>query len=444
MSETTTEEKSLVRVLFVDDEANILRSLRRLFMDEEGLEIETAASGEEALDILRRHSDVGLIVSDQRMPGLSGVDFLEQARNIAPEAVRIILTGYADVNAAIDAINRGGAFRYITKPWVDETLVRTVKDGIALYNLKHENERLTALVKKQNDELQRWNTQLEWFVEEQTVEITKKNTQLEVLNTQLKKNFNDSITIFASILELRDKASRNHSKNVSEMSAKVARAMKMGEEEIEAVRIAGLLHDIGKIGISDALLVKPTGEMSEEEFKIYRQHPVRGQAAVDSIEDLRAAGLLIRHHHEAYDGTGFPDHLKGNDIPQGARIIAVADFIDKSAGTYTGLDTASFLTVQLREAGGSLLDRKTIHYFEEMVWSIYSGASQASDMEEIEIPVYGLKPGMTLARDSRSGTGLLLLKKNSVINDKSLAALKRYYQLDPPKTGVFIWRKKAA
>src|SRR5512143_3889480 len=109
-------EPAEVKVLFVDDELNILRSLERLFMDE-AFTVTTAGSGEEGLSLLRDDPAFGLIVSDQRMPGMNGVEFLSRAREIAPEALRIVLTGYADLNATMDAINRGGAYRYITKPW---------------------------------------------------------------------------------------------------------------------------------------------------------------------------------------------------------------------------------------------------------------------------------------------------------------------------------------
>ncbi|MBU4228810.1 MAG: response regulator, partial [Proteobacteria bacterium] len=123
MSETpipSSPEKG--KILFVDDEENILRSLQRLFMDEE-IEVFTASSGAKGLEILARETEVGVIVSDQRMPEMTGVDFLEKSKAISPQSIRILLTGYADVNAAIDAINRGGTFRYLNKPWNDDELV---------------------------------------------------------------------------------------------------------------------------------------------------------------------------------------------------------------------------------------------------------------------------------------------------------------------------------
>ncbi|RMG57169.1 MAG: response regulator, partial [Deltaproteobacteria bacterium] len=157
-----------IKVLFVDDEENILKALRRLLIDEEDMEVFTASSGEEGLKILESEPDIGVIVSDQRMPGLSGVDFLEKAKKIAPHSVRIVLTGYADVHAAVDAINRGGAYRYVSKPWKDEELLQIIRDAASRYRLIVENRRLIQIINQQNRELKSWNEKLEARVKEQT------------------------------------------------------------------------------------------------------------------------------------------------------------------------------------------------------------------------------------------------------------------------------------
>ena len=159
-----------VRVLFVDDEQNILRSIKRLFM-EESYEVLTANSGEEALKLLKDGQDIGLIVSDQRMPGMQGVDLLKHASEISPDTLRIMLTGYSDINAAIEAINKGGAYQYITKPWKDDELIQIVRDAVYRYSLIRENKRLAEIVKRQNEELKKWNDQLQYRVQEQTLEI---------------------------------------------------------------------------------------------------------------------------------------------------------------------------------------------------------------------------------------------------------------------------------
>ena len=169
-----------IRVLFVDDEGNILRSIKRLFM-EESYEVLTTNSGEKALELLKDGQDIGLIVSDQRMPGMLGVDLLKQASEISPDTLRIILTGYTDINAAIDAINKGGAYQYITKPWKDDDLIQIVRDAVYRYSLIRENKRLTEIVKRQNEELKQWNDQLQYRVQEQTIEIRESEQKFRKL-----------------------------------------------------------------------------------------------------------------------------------------------------------------------------------------------------------------------------------------------------------------------
>jgi response regulator RpfG family c-di-GMP phosphodiesterase len=317
------------RVLFVDDEENILKSLRRL-VAEEDFEVLLAASGEAGLAILRETGeDMAVIVSDQRMPGLTGVDFLQQARALAPDAGRILLTGYADISATIDAINKGGAHRYISKPWNDQEIVLTIRDAVRSYHLARENRVLSALVSRQNEELTEWNSSLKTRVLEQTASIRQKITELHGLNEKLHRNYLSILAAFSGLHELHDREAKNHCGNVAVISAAVARSAGLPEKLIEEIRVAALLHDIGTIGISDTLLHGDVERMTEGELREYRSHSVRGQAAVDSIEDLRPAGVLIRHHHENFDGNGFPDRLSGSAIPLGARIIALADATDR-------------------------------------------------------------------------------------------------------------------
>ena len=156
-----------VQVLCVDDEENILRSLRRLFIDEE-FEIITALSGQEGLEVLATTQNVGVIVSDQRMPGMLGSEFLHACRTAAPDAVRILLTGYSDLTSTIDAINKGGLSRYLGKPWNDEELLMVVRDAVKQYALILENRRLNTIVQQQNEELQEWNRNLKARVLKQT------------------------------------------------------------------------------------------------------------------------------------------------------------------------------------------------------------------------------------------------------------------------------------
>lgn len=428
------------KILFVDDEENILRALRRLFMDED-LEVFTASSGSDALKILGEQKEIGVIVSDQRMPEMTGVEFLEKSRKLSPMSIRILLTGYADHSAAVDAINKGGAFRYLNKPWNDDELLQTVKGALQNYFLIKENKRLNGIVKQQNEELKKWNTELEKIVQEQTMELQERYDDERRFNERLRKNFKSSIMAFASLLELRDKRMRSHSRNVAEIAAKVGAKLGMGAEEREVLLIAALLHDIGKIGIPDIMLRLEASDMSLEEREEYIKHPVRGQAALASISDLDEAGVIIRHHHERFDGEGYPDKLKKKEIPLAARVIAVVDFIDKLVRKYQGTAGIDLALRQTLDEAGKKFDPKLVPVVCDEAKLFYRKNLPKTDHMELEIYPKDLSEGMVVSRDVFSGTGILLLSKGTALNRTNIEILKRYNELDPASHGVFISMK---
>ena len=165
-------------VLFVDDEVNILKTLRRLFLDED-YDLHVACGGQEALDLIESGVSPTVIVSDQRMPGMGGAEFLEKAKVLVPDSIRMVLTGYADINAAVAAINLGGIYRYIMKPWNDDDLKLTVHDAIEHYNLIQLTRSLTLELKEKNEALAELNRDLEKKVELRTKEIQLKVKELE-------------------------------------------------------------------------------------------------------------------------------------------------------------------------------------------------------------------------------------------------------------------------
>ncbi|HEU0265604.1 MAG TPA: HD domain-containing phosphohydrolase [Geobacterales bacterium] len=428
-------------VLLVDDEKNILSSLQRLLRREK-IEALTATSGEEGLALLKGDDEVGVIISDQRMPGMTGVEFLEKAKDVAPDAMRIVLTGYADMDVIVSAINRGSAFRYLTKPWEDAELLQALRDGLDKYNLIRENRRLTSLVTDQNLELTEWNSRLKERVLEQTVELRKRNEELNGKNERMRKNYYDTILAFSRLIELRSRFCRNHTRNVAEITLQVARALELTPADIEMIQVAALLHDIGEIGISDHLLLKNVEEMNEDQRREYMLHTVRGQAAIDAIEDLRGVGLLIRHHHEKYDGSGNPDGLEGENIPLGARIIALADYVDRTVGEFVG-DNAIDLTLdKVASEMGKAFDPQLLPLVEGPVRQIYGTFLNRQDLSEMELNPKDLRSGMALSRDVSSGSGLMLLARGTTLDESHIVALRRYYQIDPFKKGVFVLVKR--
>jgi len=426
-----------IKVLFVDDEEYILKSLRRLLADED-LEILTATSGTQGLEILKETPDIALIVTDQRMPGMTGVDFLMNARQIAPESLRIVLTGYADITATIDAINKRGAHRYISKPWNDEELILGIREAIQRYSLKRENRQLHEIIRKKNEELSEWNANLKARVLEQTSAIRHKLEELHQLNEKLSNNFQNTILALSGLIELRDRNTRSHCKNVADVAVKVAEQIKLPHDETTAIRIAALLHDIGKIGISDALLQEETASLHDYQLREYQLHAVRGQAILDHIEDLRPSGILIRHHHENFDGSGFPDRLSGKEIPLGARIIALVDALDRDILENETPNSIEEAIHRTREHVGSWFDPELYPLVEKSASQFYGDLLATNNSSVLELAPRELRKGMMVAKEVRSGTGLLLLAKGERLEDATITALRRYYIIDPPATGIFV------
>jgi response regulator RpfG family c-di-GMP phosphodiesterase len=432
-----TDTDRCINVLLVDDEENILKSLQRLLMDEE-FEIHTAGSGDEGLALLMELTNVGLIVSDQRMPGMNGAEFLGRTREIAPDAMRILLTGYSDITATIDAINKGGACRYVAKPWNDGELLLIIRDAVRQYSLIAENRRLNEIVRQQNEELQEWNRNLKGRVLEQTTAIRQKNEELRDLLKKVKENYTEIIAAFSGLVELQSGKHKQHARNVAELSVNAAKELGISGDDLESIRIAALLHDIGEIGIPERILIMSPDAMNADELRQYQQHTVRGQMAIDAIEDLRPVGRLIRHHHENFDGGGFPDRLSGDAIPVGARIIAFADCLDRASETCAG-DVADLSLVKAGFLLGKRLDPALQAAFRKVAkYTYFSMGDERKELVEMELDPRELKEGMLLARDVSSGSGILLLSRGITLDEIKLAAIKRNYQLDAPSHGVFV------
>lgn len=405
-------------LLFVDDEASILSALRRLFRPS-GYRILTAQGGAEALEILAAEA-VDLVISDMRMPGMDGASFLRQVRARWPDVVRLLLTGYADMASTIDAINHGEIYRYISKPWNDDEIVHTVKEALERKRLERENLRLAELTARQNEELKELNAGLELKVAERTAELRRALASLETAHKDLKRGFMTSVRVFSGLIELRGGKLAGHSRRVAELARSLAARMEIGEAATQDLLMAALLHDIGKIGFSDAMLDRPFNAMSAEVRAQVMKHPVTGQMVILGVEQLKGAAELIRHHHENYDGSGFPDGLAGLAIPFGARMLTVVNDYD---ALLMGLlvnralkpaEALAFIT----DNAGKRYDPQVVHAFVAMM-------AELLQHEIVDLPVRpgNARAGMVLARDLVHKDGWLLLAKGQILDGAVIAQL---------------------
>lgn len=390
-------------VLCVDDEQNILSALRRTFRGA-GYRVLVASGGHEALQVLRAES-VQLVISDMRMPIMDGAQLLEQVRQHWPAITRILLTGHADVASTIAAINRGEIFRYIAKPWHEGELLQATREALERQALVHEKTRLERAVALHNDELTQLNAGLEQQVAERTAALSSANARLD-------KNYLSSIKALSNLIELRGPTMAGHSRRVAELARRIAVQMALPAGDVQDVFVAGLLHDIGQVALTDAVVACPVARLSAEDKAQYHRHPALGEQALLALDDMQRVAALVRAHHERHDGLGFPDGLRGDAIPIGARILAVAD-------THDDLQSGHLLRsgVSVDEAR-TLIARGRETQFDASVVDAFMEITRVADPAPtvVTLPVEALTPGMILAADLRSRDGVVLLAAEHVLS----------------------------
>lgn len=422
-------------LLFVDDEANILSSLKRLFRPF-GYRIFTAESGAQGLEIMEREA-IDLVVSDMRMPEMNGAQLLEKIRGRWPDAIRILLTGYAEIDATIDAINKGQIYRYISKPWEDNDITLIIKHALQQKMLEREKLRLEELTLKQNEELKDLNTHLEEKVSARTSELKQAMQFLEVAHDKLKEGFLISVRIFSSLIEMRNQGKSGHSKRVAELARTLAKNMGMSATEVQDVFIAGLLLDIGKIGLPDRLIDKPFSSLSPDERTEVSKHPIKGEMALMALEQLHGAAKLIRSHRERFDGAGYPDRLSGLSIPLGARILAITKDYD------TALMGTNFVK-PLMPAQASLLiqdgkgKRYDLSVAEAFLLELDKFNTAKNNTSELVLRSGKIKPGMTLSRDLITQSGEMLLAKEHVLNAPIIEQIMSFERMDGNLLTIYV------
>ncbi|MDH4332130.1 MAG: response regulator [Desulfobulbaceae bacterium] len=313
-------------IFFVDDENHLLRAIERIFADEEGLNLCVFDNPEEALKRLET-SVAAVVVTDQKMPSMQGTDFLEIVKARWPDAIRIIMSGYADLDVMMEGINKNNIFRFINKPFNNSELVLAVREALNHYNVSQENKRLHAVTRKQNDELVLLTRQLESKVYEKTAQIRHNEEQLQELVKKLEQALDGSVRAMAMAVETRDPYTAGHQKRVAELACAIAGEMGLSADVIEGIRLAGIVHDLGKIYVPAEILNRP-GRLSSIERELIHTHPQVGFDILKGIEFPWPISQIVLQHHERINGSGYPNRLANNEILLEAKIMAVADVVE--------------------------------------------------------------------------------------------------------------------
>lgn len=415
------------RVLLVDDETNVLAALRRALRPR-GFDIETAESGEGGVQVLAG-GGFDAVISDMRMPGMSGAAFLACARERQPHAVRILLTGQADVDSAMAAVNGGEIFRFFCKPWDDQQLVQALHDGIAREQLRRERDALLALTHVQNAQLQQANDDLERRVAERTGELA-------AANERIKTDFMSTVRLFSSMIERRGSIGTGVSRSVARLVRQIAARVGMDDAAQQDATFAALLEDLGKIALPDRLLTVPFATLVAGDRSEFLRHPLHGESYLMALPSLHNAARILRALYERYDGRGTPDGLAGESIPLGARVLRVAsDFERLRAGTLERQrpDTA---------AACEWLRKGSTTRYDPRIVEIVAGLMIAPARERrrvVSLRPVALRPGMVLAADVVSAAGVLLLSQDYVLDATLIASLARHEEMygQPLRAAVY-------
>ena len=333
------------RLLLVDDEEKMLKSLNRLLSKQEWNLI-TAQSGKEALELINNNK-IDAVISDHKMPGMTGLELMRQIKEENPDIIRIILTGLHDEEVMLNAINLAEVHRFFLKSKNGEELVRAVKDSL---------EDMDNALKD------------------------KKSIQYELSKSNL-----ETVMALAEAIELKDPYTKGHCSRVRDYSLHIARRIHLSRELIFHLIYASLLHDCGKIGISEKVLLSKR-PLNEQERKIIEKHSILGYEITSKIDHLKTASLFIRQHHERWDGTGYPDGLSGEDIHICSQIIGIADTFDAMT-----TDRPYRKALEIEDAKKILLDCKGKQFDPHLVDVFISHLEERESEDMISVSKEDLK-----------------------------------------------------
>ncbi|CAJ0734667.1 MULTISPECIES: HD domain-containing phosphohydrolase [Ralstonia] len=424
-------------ILLVDDEAGVLASLRRLLRPT-GYRVITAESGAAGLEMLAVYP-VDLIVSDMRMPGMSGAEFLACARERYPDVMRILLTGYSEIDSAVRAINEGGVYRYLNKPWDDQDLLLTVRHAVEQRTLAREAQRLSDLTRQQNDMLQRLNAGLETQVQARTEEIRQTVMFLEGAQRDLKTSFTNMVQVCASMIEMRCGAMARQSLRVADLARRIAIGCGLTGLQVQDIFHAGLLHGIGKLSLPDVLLSTSLDRLSAEQAQQFYQHPLRAQMVLTPVPQLEQVAQIIRHQYERFNGRGTPDRLAGPAIPIGARIVAVArDFEGLMSGEIVKQRTSPDQAMEMIKAQSGL------RYDPDVVVRFVAVLKQQGEVMPVrQITSTELREGMRLADDLLTRRGVLLITRDSVVSAHQVQQIKHFEAHEDVPFAILVYAEAA-
>lgn len=417
-------DPQLHRILVVDDEEIVLVALRET-LRREGYQVTTTTDALEALEMVKQEQ-FAVIITDQMMPALSGLEFLAQVKEFQPDATRILITAVLSLNTVIDAINKGEIYRFIVKPWLREELLATVRNAVHRFELICRNTVLQATTLAMNERLKKLNSSLEHEV----AKVADQNRRLEELNAALAQNLGHSVELCLNTMQTFYPSLGVRARRVYAVSMAMAENLGLSREERQILEYSALLHDIGLVGVPRNLIKKwheAPDTMNDAERALVEHHPALGEELVRFIHDLEPVGDIIRAHHERYDGGGYPDRLTGEQIPWLGRLLAVAvAFADGVEDDHTALD-------RIRHASGTAYDPDAVRVL------LRCRPGIVAPRREREVLLSELQPGMVVAKAIYTLGGMLLIPEGQKLTEAYIDKLNNHNRVSPISQTLLIY-----
>jgi response regulator RpfG family c-di-GMP phosphodiesterase len=398
-------------ILFIDDESNILRAVKRVFHGDQ-YKLVLADDGHKALAYMRENK-VHVVVSDMKMPKMSGADFLQQVAENYPETYRIVLSGYADVETTLSAVNQGKVHRFMQKPWDNDDLLGAVNQGIERFKLFAQRDALQLKLTKQNKQLKEINQSLEERVEQRTLQIKAALNRSEQSSQATRK-------VVYNVLSTLPSIRGDLAKRVAQLAEKIAIQMGLDKKLTKDIAYAGLIHQIGMLDVDTKVHNTPFSELNPNQQDRYLKQGSQALLILSPSQSLQPVADIISNQFEYVNGKGYPRHLSEDDIPVGAKILSVArDYFRYMAGL-----------VDKEKANAKTAEQKInqfvgLRYSREVVDAMMASLKKVPEQSATDgITSDQLKPGMVLKDALYNDKDILILPQDHVLDESSINKLQ--------------------
>ncbi len=415
---------TLTPLLIVDDEPIVLAALKET-LEREHYHVVTSTSPTKALELVARQQ-FSVIISDQRMPEMTGLDFLTECKKHQPHATRILITAVLSLPTIIDAINKGEIFRFIAKPWLREELTATIHNAYQRYELIIHNAQLTDETQRLNERLKTANAALE----QKVLDLEAQKIELDTANQRLTESYDHSLELCTRILATYDPLFGGQTRTLVEVTQKMTETAHFTDSERSVLTASARLCDLGLIGVSRELLRafrQHPDRLTERERQTMHSHPIYSQTLASFVDPRSAVGETIRAHHERFDGEGYPDGLSAQAIPWTARCLAVAVYYVESS-----LPREQAIEQVLAESGKGL-DPEAVRLF-----------LQATNLLNLpkqvrEVMLDELQPGMVLANGLHSPHGMLLIGEGQPLSQAMITKIRSHNLVAPISQRLLVY-----